>query len=175
MAVKTATFRTAQEATTFMAANGLGLSDVRGPNTNSSGMIDIFYESISSAVDSLEFTLTDAAPYAVLPVPYLLLNTVKARLALGGLLSNGSVRIFDGNPTAAAEETILYDSGVVAWTASATTGSVADVLSPTMPITSNFAADPISGDPQDGAILVLTPTVATGPWSVIVRLTTSRG
>jgi hypothetical protein len=132
-------------------------------------------------IGSLEFTLVNDGTtpldsvVAVLPLPYTWLHTVKARLDVGGTLANGMIRIFDGIPPTHGDESILYDSGVVAWTADAVTISVADALLPKMPITSNFSVDPVSGDPINGALLVVTPTVATGAWTVVVRLTVSKG
>ena len=44
-------------------------------------------------IDSLEFTLTDAAPFVLLPLPYFLLHTIKAREEAGGLMTMGKLRI----------------------------------------------------------------------------------
>jgi len=132
------------------------------------------------AIDSLEFTMVNdgSAPLdavvAVLPLPYFWLHTIKARLELGGLLADGSVAIFDGNPTVGNHEAILYDSGVVTWTPSANDTSVDDALVPVMPVTANFAIDPFTGERVKGAILLVVPTVATGAWTVNIRLTISR-
>lgn len=132
-------------------------------------------------IDSLKFTLVNdgTAPldsaFALVPLPFCMLHTVKARLELGGSMANGKVIVFDGNPLTDGDEGLLYDSGVVAWTPSGSTVSVADALQPIMPITSNFAADPATGERLPGAVVVVSPTVATGAWTVVVRLTVSRG
>ena len=94
-------------------------------------------------------------------------------------MTTGQVRIFDQADLALGpkDEALLYDSGVVAWTPSGTSVSVADAIVPAMPLTSNFQTDVSAGpsvEKTNKPIIIVTPTAATGAWTVTVRITTSR-
>jgi len=53
MTIRAATFRTAKEAVDFLNDNNLGFDEVHGPNTNSSGFVEIVYDDSTSVTDLL--------------------------------------------------------------------------------------------------------------------------
>lgn len=111
-----------------------------------------------------------------IPQQWGFIHTVKARLEAGGLMTEGKVIVVDADPTSGVpDEAILYDSGTVGWIASAEVTSVADALVPPMPLTSNFATDPsLPGNPLTlKPIIAVVPSLATGVWTVVVRITVS--
>ncbi len=138
------------------------------------------------AVDSIQLTFVNPGvsptDSVVLEVPFAMgfLHTVKARMDPGGLMTTGQIRIYDQADIAFGnkDEAMLYDSGVVAWTASPSDTSVADALVPPMPLTSNFQTLPPNPAGNVGKsykpVIAITPTLASGAWTVTVRLTTSR-
>mgnify|MGYP003627969516 CR=1 FL=1 len=125
-------------------------------------------------IDSLEFTLTDVTPFVWLPLPYFFLHTIKAREEAGGLMTMGKLRILDG--LSGGDEAVVYDSTDVPWTASTEATSISDSWLGGVPITSNYSTGfTAAAIPTGAALLILTETAATGAWSVVVRLTISRG
>ena len=109
------------------------------------------------AIDSIELTFVNDGSIPLnsvallVPIRTAMLHTVRARMDVGGTMTTGQVRIFDQADLALGpkDEALLYDSGVVA------------------------CAGP-SVEKTNKPIIIVTPTAATGAWTVTVRITTSR-
>jgi len=134
-------------------------------------------DSIQMTFNSVVGTPTDAViMYA--PIRSGVLHTVQARLEVGGLLTEGKVVVVDTDMSLGGvlpDEAMLYNSGNVVWVAAADATSVADALVPPMPLTSNFTTEiAVPGNPRAFKPMVaVIPSIATGAWTVSVRLTVS--
>jgi hypothetical protein len=136
-------------------------------------------------VDSIQMTFNSivgtptAAVFLDVPIRSGMLHTVQARLEVGGLMTEGKVVMADASSFyvlvgPVPGEAILYDSGTVGWVASNEATSVADALVPPMPLTSNFTTFDVVGEPpKNKPFMAVIPSIATGAWTVSVRLTVS--
>ena len=133
-------------------------------------------DSIQMTFNSVVGTPTDTV-IMFAPIRSGMLHTVQARLEVGGLLTEGKVVMADADPSLGGipDETILYNSGTVGWVADPEATSVADALVPPMPLTSNFTTEfTVPGNPRAfKPIIAVVPSIATGAWTVSVRLTVS--